>query len=599
MRDALVPERPGARVEVRRLAGARPGDELPDAAVALVAPGSDVSAVRAYARAGVPGGRGRGGGARGAGARPRGGTGRARRCRGRLQRGRPARQARGMARLGVREGPRARRPTSPSAAGAVVDSLVSRCALENAVVGVVRLVPGSDLPVMTANQLRLAPRRRGRVRPAARAGPGLRARGRRRRGPRVARARPGAHAARGPRGGGRFCARGSPAPARWPRAPPCACASRRPDLLARAAERPRGARLCARPSRRGRPPPERGTSRSGRSAHEGGAGEPLSSDRAAARARGAPGALPRPRVGGLRASGRPLPSVHGLRRRLRGRPAQPRRRDSLQPGERPGGHELRALLPAVDGPVGPHAGARRAAACRSRAPPRSPPSTRSASRSPTSSSPPTSWRRSTSRASRSPPRSATRTTPSSSRAVRRPGTASRSRPSLTRCCSATGEESIVEVCDSEIARAEARAARRVLRRLARVPGTYVPSLYEVLVDETSTRWGYAIPRAGEDVPRRRAQALRVRLCRHARRGPEDRALHGHRAGPPGAGGAARLRPRLPLLPGGDDVPPGAGAPGRAGRARGGGGPRRERAQRGLALLALHDRPLQCAGSSTA
>ena len=453
VRDALVPERPGARVEVRRLAGARPGDELPDAAVALVAPGSDVSAVRAYARAGVPGGRGRGGGARGAGARPRGGTGRARRCRGRLQRGRPARQARGMARLGVREGPRARRPTSPSAAGAVVDSLVSRCALENAVVGVVRLVPGSDLPVMTANQLRLAPRRRGRVRPAARAGPGLRARGRRRRGPRVARARPGAHAARGPRGGGRFCARGSPAPARWPRAPPCACASRRPDLLARAAERPRGARLCARPSRRGRPPPERGTSRSGRSAHEGGAGEPLSSDRAAARARGAPGALPRPRVGGLRASGRPLPSVHGLRRRLRGRPAQPRRRDSLQPGERPGGHELRALLPAVDGPVGPHAGARRAAACRSRAPPRSPPSTRSASRSPTSSSPPTSWRRSTSRASRSPPRSATRTTPSSSRAVRRPGTASRSRPSLTRCCSATGEESIVEVCDSEIARA--------------------------------------------------------------------------------------------------------------------------------------------------
>ena len=39
-----------------------------------------------------------------------------------------------------------------------------------------------------------------------------------------------------------------------------------------------------------------------------------------------------------------------------------------------------------------------------------------------------------------------------------------------------------------------------MRRLARVPGTYVPSLYEVVVDDSTTRWGRAVPRAGEDVP---------------------------------------------------------------------------------------------------
>lgn len=39
---------------------------------------------------------------------------------------------------------------------AVADALVSRCALENAVVGAVTLIPGSDFPVMTANQAKLA-----------------------------------------------------------------------------------------------------------------------------------------------------------------------------------------------------------------------------------------------------------------------------------------------------------------------------------------------------------------------------------------------------------------------------------------------------------
>ena len=64
-----------------------------------------------------------------------------------------------------------------------------------------------------------------------------------------------------------------------------------------------------------------------------------------------------------------------------------------------------------------------------------------------------------------------------------------------------GEESIVEVCSCiRDARAEGVSRAELLRRLAGVPGTYVPSLYEVVVDESSTRWGYAVPRAGEGAP---------------------------------------------------------------------------------------------------
>ena len=64
-----------------------------------------------------------------------------------------------------------------------------------------------------------------------------------------------------------------------------------------------------------------------------------------------------------------------------------------------------------------------------------------------------------------------------------------------------GEESIVEVCACiRDARSEGLSRADLLRRLALVPGTYVPSLYEVVVDEGATRWGRAVPRAGEDVP---------------------------------------------------------------------------------------------------
>ena len=64
-----------------------------------------------------------------------------------------------------------------------------------------------------------------------------------------------------------------------------------------------------------------------------------------------------------------------------------------------------------------------------------------------------------------------------------------------------GEESIVEVCACiRDARREGATRAEILRRLADVPGTYVPSLYQVVVDDSSTRWGYAVPRRDEDVP---------------------------------------------------------------------------------------------------
>lgn len=74
-------------------------------------------------------------------------------------------------------------------------------------------------------------------------------------------------------------------------------------------------------------------------------------------------------------------------------------------------------------------------------------------------------------------------------------------PALDAVLLGDGEEHIVDACACiRDARAEGVSRAEILRRLARVPGTYVPSLYDVVVDETTTRWGRAVPRAGEDVP---------------------------------------------------------------------------------------------------
>ena len=64
-----------------------------------------------------------------------------------------------------------------------------------------------------------------------------------------------------------------------------------------------------------------------------------------------------------------------------------------------------------------------------------------------------------------------------------------------------GEEHIVEVCRAHERLRDAGATRlEILRELAKIPGTYVPSLYEVRHDDACTPHGYTVPRAGEDVP---------------------------------------------------------------------------------------------------
>ena len=50
------------------------------------------------------------------------------------------------------------------------------------------------------------------------------------------------------------------------------------------------------------------------------------------------------------------------------------------------------------------------------------------------------------------------------------------------------------------ARAAGTSRAEILARLSRLPGVYIPSMYDVVVDKTSTRWGYAVPKPGTDVP---------------------------------------------------------------------------------------------------
>ncbi len=64
-----------------------------------------------------------------------------------------------------------------------------------------------------------------------------------------------------------------------------------------------------------------------------------------------------------------------------------------------------------------------------------------------------------------------------------------------------GEESIVEVCAKIRERRAAGDTRAgLLLELSRLDGVYVPSLYDVVVDDSSTRWGYAVPKPGSGAP---------------------------------------------------------------------------------------------------
>ena len=64
-----------------------------------------------------------------------------------------------------------------------------------------------------------------------------------------------------------------------------------------------------------------------------------------------------------------------------------------------------------------------------------------------------------------------------------------------------GEDAIVVACACvRDCRARGLARRELLLELSRIPGVYVPSLYDVVVDEGSTRWGYAVPKPGSGAP---------------------------------------------------------------------------------------------------
>ena len=64
-----------------------------------------------------------------------------------------------------------------------------------------------------------------------------------------------------------------------------------------------------------------------------------------------------------------------------------------------------------------------------------------------------------------------------------------------------GEEQLPEVCLTHRRLRDAGASRMdILRELAHIQGVYVPTLYEVRHDGVCTPHGYAVPKAGEDVP---------------------------------------------------------------------------------------------------
>lgn len=156
VRDALVAERAGGVVEVMGLSGAPgPGADVPEAALVLVGEGACADLASTYARSGVPV---------------------ALVVEGALDapavdlpdqaaalvevvaasspEALPERLATWLAH--VCEHPIALAANFSFCRRAVVDTLVSRCAVENAAVGAISLIPGSDLPIMCANQAKLA-----------------------------------------------------------------------------------------------------------------------------------------------------------------------------------------------------------------------------------------------------------------------------------------------------------------------------------------------------------------------------------------------------------------------------------------------------------
>ena len=51
------------------------------------------------------------------------------------------------------------------------------------------------------------------------------------------------------------------------------------------------------------------------------------------------------------------------------------------------------------------------------------------------------------------------------------------------------------------ARERCATRREILDEIMHIDGVYIPSFYDVVVDESSTRWGYAVPKAGTEAPK--------------------------------------------------------------------------------------------------
>lgn len=66
-----------------------------------------------------------------------------------------------------------------------------------------------------------------------------------------------------------------------------------------------------------------------------------------------------------------------------------------------------------------------------------------------------------------------------------------------------GEQGLPEMCQTiRDCRAQNMARADILLALSRLPGVYVPSLYNIVVDKSSTMWGYAVPKPGSGAPER-------------------------------------------------------------------------------------------------
>ena len=128
----------------------------------------------------------------------------------------------------------------------------------------------------------------------------------------------------------------------------------------------------------------------------------------------------------------------------------------------------------------------------------------------------------------------------------------------------------------------------LLVALAQIPGVYVPSCYAARLRRRSARSGRPAdgrrPRAGGEADDRRSGAVALP---EAAAGPADRG--GPR--PPERRGVPGLHPGLPVLPGRDDHPAGAGAAGRAGRPDGARRPRPDGLRRGDPHVAVQRRLL--------